>query len=127
MTNQHINYHSIKDALNIAFRALRKLNIVALQRTPCCQSCSLAELCDVMKEKKNKKKLGAVYYHQQDLCQLREQGSLHIRFTCREKQKNMMQVGALAAVALASAGLRVVWDGTEHQAIRVDGLLSEQV
>jgi hypothetical protein len=106
-----------KDNLNVVFRALRKMGLVARQNFLCCSTCACAELYDRLTDDK----IGAVYYHQQDAARMREQGTLCIRYSGNEDNGECSQrvVGEIVVAALRARGFDPEWDGDPAKVIEV--------
>lgn len=100
-----------KDALTLAFRALRKKGYLARQNFMCCGGCAGSALGDRWEQKHGKDvPAKGVYYHRQD--------NERIPDTC-ETYLGWGGDGEEICAALREQGLRVEWDGTEMQRILV--------
>lgn len=111
----------MKDNLNIAFKELRKLGIVARQNFMCCQSCGWANIS----KDEPKKTIGYAFYHAQDAERLKEDGKVNIAYdTANEKKFTQEQIGIKVALALANNGLKVNWSGEKGMRIEVVGLVN---
>jgi hypothetical protein len=114
---------AVKDGLTAAFRELRKCDLIARRNFLCCQSCALASLFDELKS--NKKTLGAVYNHSQDVRNFEDYGRrMAIRYAINEKNKEAPSarvLGQLVCAVLRSNGLKVQWSGSADEVIFVVG------
>src|SRR5690349_8870266 len=137
MNNYYISstIDSNKEKLNIAFKALRRANIVARQNFRCCQSCAGSEIAtDVEKMLDNGKKVvGWVFYHRQDYDHAftssrwnrNPSGNLYLAFTGGSTEKydknglSTEEIGRIVAVILHSVGLVFEWDGSADTRILV--------
>jgi len=118
---------STQDRLNVAFKAMRKQGIIARQRFSCCMNCASYELGGDLKEPKNAKKIGAVYYHKQDAQNLDAYQNFYLGFGGNPAHNptnsdpidaaNAIKVGKLAVEALKAAGLTVEWNESNETRI----------
>lgn len=110
------------DRLDGCFAELEKDGIVARQNFTCCQTCGHAEMGD---EIESAKKEGAVsgytFYHQQDTERAAEGGGVYLAYgSLSGEEPRTLEVAQRIAEALSRSGLKVTWDGTVSQRIRVD-------
>ena len=121
-----------KTALNVAFAQLRREGFLARQSFKCCSSCaSHAFGVELGQRAAAGKPLprGAVFFHQQDAEAARLGGRLYVRFgqvthyhdgvVAVTTPAATVDVGHAAFAALKAAGLKVEWNGNEHECIAV--------
>ena len=104
-----------------AFRRLRKAGYVAKANFMCCGTCA-SSAC--FEEAEETKKAGVVWWHKQDDTSYRETGELWIGFGSVDdvsESTNSDAVGQDVVKALVDAGLKVEWNGSSKQRIRVTG------
>ncbi len=118
---------SEKQALDRAFKALRKAGHIARQSHTCCGSCSVSKInSDVrgMPQERREKLAGAVHYHRQNADFMHGNKCLYVSFGQLEVDgakygKATEEVGADVVAAMAAEGLCPVWDGDASNCVEV--------
>ena len=98
----HADARAVRARLTQAFRALRKSGYVCRQNFMCCMGCANA----AMPEGTTK----CVFYHRQDADSLRKRGSVYLAWTGD---------GPEIFRAMEAAGLRVDWNGSDDERMKV--------
>ena len=95
--------------ISSAFRKVRKENILAVPRAPCCMGYSCVKLDPIAKKEH---KIGCVYWHSRDEDMFKRTGVLNLRFyTIKEEKITTKDIGDHLFNALKGQGLNVVWGG----------------
>lgn len=107
---------TFKQRLTKAFDNLNKANIVAKQKFTCCITCGSSKISEYEKPDK----VGYVFYHCQDLEEIRMNDSVYLAFgSFSGKYEDSKLVGYVAKLVLEKHGLKVIWDGELRQRIFV--------
>ena len=109
----HKDANKIARAIDDAFAALREQGFFAKANHTCCQSCGLAEIPE-------DKEMAYVFYHMQDLEDLKQNGACYLAWGGKVGEK----FGHTICDTIRKAGLEVDWNGSEHTRIKVCGLAS---
>jgi hypothetical protein len=109
----HKDANKIARAIDDAFAALREMGFFAKANHTCCQSCGLAEIPE-------DKEMAYVFYHMQDLEDLKQNGACYLAWGGKVGEK----FGHTICDTIRKAGLEVDWNGSEHTRIKVCGLAS---
>lgn len=102
--NMNRNVKVDKTNLNKAFRALRKKGYFAKQNFWCCQSCAWSAMSDEEGKK-------AVFYHQQDNDNLKENGTCHLAWAGNGKE--IVEI-------LNANGVKTEWEESSNKRIKID-------
>ena len=109
----HKDANKIARRIDDAFAALREMGFFAKANHTCCQSCGLAEIPE-------DKEMAYVFYHMQDLEDLKQNGACYLCWGGKVGEK----FGHTICDTIRKAGLEVDWNGSEHTRIKVCGLAS---
>lgn len=94
---------SYRAPIRKAFEELRSLGYFAKENHTCCQTCGFSEVPDEFEK--------IVFYHNQDLDGLKEDGGCHLSWAGDGKQ---------IVDVLERNGLKVTWDGSESKRIYME-------
>lgn len=117
---------STKEKLNVAFRAMKKLGLVARQSYgtgPWARRDLFVKLLGSVPEDRKVRVVGLVYYPLQESLFPSDEGRLYVyystAFGCPNRKPDV-EVGRMVYEALKGAGLRVQWDGSDETAVEVE-------
>ncbi len=116
------SHRTMNDALDSAFDALDRAGIVAVQNAGGTQTLGWAAVNEEIakRESKNKKVLGATFYHSQDLERAVSGEGLWLTFGARDGSDTAARAVAEKVMqALEAEGLACMWDGDAGSRIRV--------
>ena len=113
--------------LGLAFRAMRKADLVARQNFSCCGSCAGYEIATdikAMPDAQRAKVRGCAFYTRQTAADFNRRGftGLYIPYGPVDVDDvqvglDTVAVGQIVATSLKEAGIIVVWDGTGDKTI----------
>ena len=106
----------IRIALKKAFKNLRKEGVIARMNFSCCGSCGGYYMSEKMVL--DEKKIGYVFYHNQEHKNLPYAGYVYLNFGGRTDGTSVV-IGKLIVRHIKAVGLKVRWSGSAAQSIKV--------
>lgn len=118
-----MNTTDFKARLTVAFKAMRRVGLIARQSFTCCSSCANCQLAmkvEAMTPEARANVKGVVYYTQQEAGHI-DRG-LHLPYGPVDINGSQVgldtrAVGQIVATCLKEAGIEVVWDGDDKNTI----------
>jgi len=110
--------------LKALFAQLRKDGLMAKQSFMCCMGCACAAIGDVATKNPGKYR-GAFYYHKQDADMLRDKGETYFGFGALDDkgepgtEEETVKIGNEVKKLAEALGLKVTWDGTAHERMKL--------
>ena len=118
MRNPHPSYQPTKDIIkNKVFPELRNHGFLARMNFSCCASCASYELAQALK---TSKKTRVVFYHRQTEETFKSQGYAYFYYFGEDDSNEGNDiVGGIITEISKKHGLKVEWNGSGNQAIKV--------